>query len=203
MKAITQLLMLASAFAITSVQATPITINYTVDNTILDFGICANIGCSPIAGPSDFSTLFPSGSNQSNWKNADSYTFDLQPGTYEFAFIANNFGGGSANNPAGFLAEILWDGNSNISSSAWDVTTNGIDYVAATEWTKNGTGIWGGNLLGEISADAQWLWSANNFNSNTDSTAGFRTSITVPAPGILALLGLGLFGLGFSRKLRA
>jgi hypothetical protein len=200
MKAITTALMLVSAFATTSAQAIPVTINYTVDNTILDFGICENLGCSPLTGPSDFSTLFPTGSNQSNWANADSYTFDLAPGTYEFGFRANNFGTGSRRNPAGLLAEILWDGNQNLSSSDWDVTTNGIDYVSSTEWAQNGTGIWGNKLIGEISSDAQWLWSANNFNGSTDNIAGFRTTITVPAPATLAIFALGLIGLALRRK---
>lgn len=200
MKAITAALMLASAFTTISAQAVPVTINYTVDNTMLNFGICENLGCSSLTGPSDLSTLFPLGPNHNNWTNADSYTVDLAPGTYEIGFRAQNFGSPSGGNPAGLLAEILWDGNQNLSSSDWDVTTNGVDYVSATEWAQNGSGIWGNKLLGEINSNAQWLWSENNFDSSTDAIVGFRTNITVPAPATLGFFALGLMGLALRRK---
>lgn len=203
MNGINKIVMLVSAFAIHTVQAKPVTINYTADNTMLHLGLCANTGCTDLTNPANFSTLFSTGANKSNWQNADSFTLDLAPGIYEFGFVVENFGIGNSGNPAGLLAEILWDDNINVSSSAWDVTTNGVDYVSATEWVRNGSGIWGNKLLGEISSDAKWLWTENNFSNTTENIAGFRTSITVPAPATLAILGLGLLGLGFLRKPRA
>ncbi|RCU45223.1 MULTISPECIES: PEP-CTERM sorting domain-containing protein [Corallincola] len=204
MSKISQLVIGLTALISASVNAAPVTINYTADNTILDFGVCLNLGCNPLSNPSDFSLLLDKGANVNNWTNADSITFDLDPGTYSIGFVVQNFGAPSRGNPAGLLAEIIWQDNINLTSSTWDVTTNGVDYVAATEWHKNGAGVWGSNLLGEISSDAYWLWTANNFDGTTDTTAAFRTTITVrdvSEPGIFGLFLLGLASLGLRRRL--
>ena len=190
-----------------STWAVPVTINYTADNLTLAGGVCVDVDCDPLLSFADFSVVFADGSepNADNWRNADTAVIDLAPGTYGIGFVAENFGTGSSGNPAGFLADIMWAGGSNVTSDGWDVTIDGVNWTSATEWAQNGTGIWGGNLLGEISSDAYWLWTANNFDSSTDITAGFRTTITitsVSAPGTLALLGIGLFCLGLVRRRR-
>lgn len=191
----------ASAFAV------PVTIDYTADNAVLTGGICVDAECTQVIGLADFATIFADGSepNADDWTNADTVVLDLAPGTYGFAFIAENFTdpAPSSTNPAGFLAQILWQGFSNVTSSAWEVTVDGVTWTSATEWAQNGTGIWGGNLLGEISSDAYWLWNDVNFSSDTLPSVSFRTSITVvPEPGTLGLLGLGLLGLGIVRRRR-
>jgi len=188
-----------------SANAVPVTIHYTVDNSVVNGGTCDTADCYPLLGVSDFDLVFADGTepNASDWRNADTVVIDLAPGTYGIAFVADNFGTGSSGNPAGFLADIQWQGMTNVTSSAWDVTIDGVNWVSATEWAQNGTGIWGGNLLGEIASDAYWLWTANNFDATTNVRAGFRTTITVPEPSILGLFGLGLLGLGFASRRRA
>ena len=57
------------------------------------------------------------------------------------------------------------------------------------------------------------LWGANGFNTSTGSYSGATlgmdlrirlekapTSVEVPAPGITAIFGLGLIGLGYMRR---
>ena len=107
-------------------------------------------------------------------------------------------------------AEILWDGNANYSSSDWEIynAVNGNFLAYATEYGFNGaSNIWtnvnGGAAVSGISTNANWIYTANNFEF-ADEYAWIRTSITVvPEPSIIALFGLGLLGLGFARRKKA
>lgn len=183
--------------------ATLVTINFTADNVVAPSGLCSDSNC--LAGV-EWELIGPV-PNRENWQAADSVTIDLGPGTYWFTWYVNNDGAGSASNPAGLLAEILWSGNANYSSSGWEVTTDPGDttsWVAATSYGANGgANIWtsvnGGPVAG-ISTNAEWLWTSNNFNAEMDGFAAIRTSITVPEPGTIALFGLGLIGLGLGRR---
>ena len=133
----------------------------------------------------------------------------LGAGTHYFVWYVDNVGTGSSTNPAGLLAEILWGSQAKYSSTSWEVTTDVGDpssWVAASEYGLNGgANIWTANLgsaVGGISTSARWLWTDSNFSSSMDQFAAIRTSITVPEPGTLVLLGIGLIGFGATRRKR-
>lgn len=191
-----------------SAHAIPVTINMTADNIVNDGGLCIDASCQYGTG---WSALNGGAlTNGSNWKNSDSLVINLGAGTHYFAWQVTNSGSASSGNPAGLLAEILWGGNANYSSSSWEVydQLNGNFLSNATEYGLNGgANIWTNNLggpVGGISTNASWIYTANNFR-NADPSAWFRTSITiaaVPEPAVLGLFGMGLIGLGMMRRKR-
>lgn len=174
--------------------AVPVTINMTADNAIRGGGLCVAPHCGEGTGWSMLSDNLP---HLLDWTNVDSFTIDLGTGTHFFAWNIFDSGGSE-----GLLAEILWDGNANRSSSSWEVYNQTpvtlIEPVVELGVNLNHP-IWGTRQ--GIDTSAQWIWASHNNGSGSDEV-WIRTSITIAAnevsePGVLSLLlvGFGLLGL--------
>jgi hypothetical protein len=83
----------------------------------------------------------------------------------------------------------------------WSVSTTGWSgYGAVNHMGNNGISPWG--LITDVDSSADWIWSNDQTVGNH---AYFTLSInaaTVPEPSILALMCLGIFGIGFARRRR-
>ncbi len=144
-----------------------------------------------IDGSEVVSTTFSVG----GWKTSETNITELEPGTHIIGVRAENHVPWSGTNPAGFLGEFTFAGQTVDTGSDWLVLGGPqglqlqqnwnqpgfvpVGWAAATSYGANGVAPW--NTIGGISDQAEWIWTEDNTEATGDVVAYFLTTIDVPA----------------------
>lgn len=213
---------IAAALAVIagSAHAGPVTTTFTADNHYAVYS--RTIGGFTFQGGNE---LGPEGSSGGyNWSVAETYTFDADDYLYIAAWSDNSVA-------QGLIGQVVTASETILSGDGrWEVYSTGDDrgdwspyptvgemasYVSTADsgdlWEvphvggANGIAPW--NSIATVSGDSRWMWRGTTEGDPLQGGANhgemliFRIPVAIPAPGPLALAGLG--GLLLSKRRRS